>query len=177
MHRYVEVNLNCGCPSAVVATKHEFGARMMLDPARTRECVAGIVKAVGHKVDVTVKCRLGTDVGGADYDTTLNFVRSAQAGGARHFVLHARMAVLGVRMSCAQNRSVPPLVPSVAHRLAKDMPECTFAINGGLANLKDCQAHLAPWLDDGEELPAVHSAMVGRSAWYTPWDVLGQVSA
>ena len=35
----VEVNLNCGCPSNVVATKHEFGARLMLKPDRVRDIV------------------------------------------------------------------------------------------------------------------------------------------
>ena len=38
----VEVNLNCGCPSDVVAARHEFGARLMLKPDRVREIVAAL---------------------------------------------------------------------------------------------------------------------------------------
>ncbi|KAJ1446791.1 dihydrouridine synthase-domain-containing protein [Pelagophyceae sp. CCMP2097] len=171
---YVEVNLNCGCPSAVVATRHEFGARMMLDPERTARCVSALVRRVGHKAPVTVKHRLGTDVGGADYATTLAFVMACRQAGARHFVLHARMAVLGVRMSCASNRSVPPLEPAAAHKLRRDVPDCTFAVNGGLQTLVECRAHVqGDWAGE-EALPPVDSAMVGRSAWYTPWDTLAR---
>ena len=32
----VEINLNCGCPSNVVAARNEFGARLMLDPEKVR---------------------------------------------------------------------------------------------------------------------------------------------
>jgi tRNA-dihydrouridine synthase A len=64
----------------------------------------------------------------------------------------------------------------VAHLLARDFSDCTFAINGGLLSIDQSAAHLdAEWLSpENDKLPRVHSAMVGRSAWYNPWDVLGQ---
>ena len=63
------------------------------------------------------------------------------------------------------------------HRLARDLPECTFAINGGLQTLGECHAHVLreSWSD--ELLPPVHSAMVGRSAWYTPWRTLARADS
>ena len=159
----VEVNLNCGCPSAVVASKNCFGARLMLEPELVRQIVAEMSRRSSN-VPVTVKHRLGTDLGGADYEDTASFVRAAASGGARHFVVHTRMAILGTRLSCDQNRSIPPLVPKVAHDLRKDFPELTFSINGGLKNLESCENHLKQ---------GMHSAMVGRAAWYTPFELLG----
>jgi len=38
----VEINLNCGCPSELVAAKNEFGARLMLDPEKVRRRVEGV---------------------------------------------------------------------------------------------------------------------------------------
>lgn len=161
----VEVNLNCGCPSHVVAGKQCFGARLMADPVRVGTCVAAMQGATS--VPVTVKHRLGTDLSGADYDTTSRFVRTVAEFGVRHFALHARMAILGVRMSTEKNRTVPPLKPEVAHMLARDMPDLTFSLNGGLKTLDDCVTHLTPG-----DLPPVHSTMVGRAAWHAPCDLL-----
>ena len=159
--RCVEVNLNCGCPSPTVAKKNCFGARLMLHPDLVRRLVKEMQRR--SRVPVSVKHRLGTDEGGAEYDVTAKFVKAASEGGARHFIVHTRMAVLS-GLSAEKNRSVPPLHPEVAHRLVTDFPDLTFSINGGLKNLDDCSKHLS----DG-----VHSAMVGRAAWYTPFDVLG----
>lgn len=163
----VEVNLNCGCPSHVVAGKQCFGARLMADPVRVGACVAAMQRV--SSVPVTVKHRLGTDLSGADYDATSRFVKTVAEFGVRHFALHARMAILGVRISTEKNRSVPPLKPEVAHMLARDLPELTFSLNGGLKTLADCVTHLMPGDDD---LPPVHSAMVGRAAWHAPCDLL-----
>ena len=170
----VEINLNCGCPSNVVASRNEFGARLMLDPDRVRGIVAELRRRVPADVPVTVKHRLGTDLSGSDYATTLKFVGACHAAGCRHFVLHAREAVLDKNFSTQQNRTIPPLKPDVAHRLAEDLPDCTFAMNGMLRSLDDCRAHVrGTWTSgDGDALPPVHSAMVGRAVWNGPWDVL-----
>ena len=59
---YDEMNLNCGCPSNRVANKRCFGARLMLDPEKVRECCAAINKRISHSIgSVTCKCRLGAD--------------------------------------------------------------------------------------------------------------------
>lgn len=163
----VELNLNCGCPSNIVAEKHEFGARLMTNPENVRRIV-GELSRVCPEIPITVKHRLGTDLSGSDYATTLAFVRAARSGGCRHFALHARSCVLDGKFSTQQNRTVPPLKPEVARMLARDVPDCTFAINGGLKSLDDCAAFLAA---DGK-LPAVDSAMVGRAAWNEPWNIL-----
>lgn len=163
----VEINLNCGCPSNVVAARNEFGARLMLDPEKVRGIVHELIRRC-PSTPVTVKHRLGTDLSGSDYATTLEFVRASRAAGCRHFVLHAREAVLDKKFSTQQNRTIPPLKPDVAHMLARDLPDCTFAMNGMLRSLEDCAAHLSEW----KGLPPVHSTMVGRAAWYQPWDLL-----
>jgi len=157
----VEINLNCGCPSNVVAARNEFGARLMLDPEKVRGIVHELIRRC-PSTPVTVKHRLGTDLSGSDYATTLAFVRASRAAGCRHFVLHAREAVLDKKFSTQQNRTIPPLKPDVAHMLARDLPDCTFAMNGMLRSLEDCAAHLSGW----NGLPPVHSTMVGRAAWY-----------
>ena len=53
---YDEVNLNCGCPSARVASG-SFGACLMLEPDLVAECVAAMTAVV--RVPVTVKMRIG----------------------------------------------------------------------------------------------------------------------
>lgn len=170
----VEVNLNCGCPSNVVAQKHCFGARLMLKPDLVREIVHQLDRVCGPKgIPVSVKHRLGTDLSGSDYATTKRFVESCRQGGCRHFVLHARSAVLAEGFSTNQNRTIPPLDTSVAHKLVRDLPDCTFALNGQLKTLEDCAVHF----EDYETLPPVHSCMIGRGAWYDPWKILSTADA
>src|SRR6185369_4117225 len=53
---FVEVNLNCGCPSDRVAAG-AFGACLMLRPQLVAECVAAMKQAVS--LPVTVKYRVG----------------------------------------------------------------------------------------------------------------------
>ena len=55
---YVEINLNCGCPSDRVQSG-SFGAVLMETPAVVAECVTAMRAAVD--VPVTVKCRIGVD--------------------------------------------------------------------------------------------------------------------
>lgn len=163
----VEINLNCGCPSHVVAGRHCFGARLMAQPDLVRRIVSEMVRrSAGTRV--TVKHRLGTDLSGADYATTKAFCMAAREGGVSHFVVHTRMAVLGRRISTEQNRSVPPLDHDVAHRLSVDMPDCTFVINGGLKSLDDCARHI----NRPDSLLA--GAMVGRAAWTAPTALLAR---
>ena len=58
---YVEINLNCGCPSDRVHAG-SFGACLMAEPARVADCVAAMRAAVA--VPVTVKMRIGVIEGG-----------------------------------------------------------------------------------------------------------------
>jgi tRNA-dihydrouridine synthase A len=62
------------------------------------------------KVPVTVKCRLGVDDHDS-YEFVKEFVRVVsgdQKGSVKHFIIHARKALLK-GLSPAQNRNVPPL--------------------------------------------------------------------
>ena len=76
-----EINLNCGCPSPLVAGKNCFGARLMLDPERVRRIVDAMIRVAPNTL-ISVKHRLGTDLGGAEYEDTLKFVRAAYAAAA-----------------------------------------------------------------------------------------------
>ena len=156
---YDEINLNCGCPSAkVVAKKDEslcFGARLMLDAHLTGECVRAMAEAVD--VPVSVKCRLGCDTR-ADYDDLSAFVETvSDASGCRHFVVHARAAILS-GLSTAANRSVPPLRPELVRRLKNDFPRMRITLNGGL-DLESAQQALADGLD---------GVMLGRAVQRNP---------
>jgi tRNA-dihydrouridine synthase A len=66
---------------------------------------------------VTVKHRLGVDSHDS-WEELQNFVAvvSAPPASVRHFVVHARKAVLG--LTTAQNRTVPPLRHDWVYRLA-----------------------------------------------------------
>src|ERR1700739_2892808 len=59
---YLEINLNCGCPSDRVHAG-AFGACLMAAPAQVADCVAAMRAAVA--LPVTVKRRIGV-IGRAD---------------------------------------------------------------------------------------------------------------
>src|SRR5688572_26157660 len=126
---YVEVNLNCGCPSDRVRSG-AFGACLMQRPQLVADCVAAMKQAV--TVPVTVKFRIGVvdreAVG--DRATALTrgqqfddrdalaleaFARALLSVRTDALIVHARKAVLG-GLSPHENRTVPPLrYDAVAH--------------------------------------------------------------
>ena len=55
---YNEINLNLGCPSSTVVTKHK-GAGLLEDPAALDRFLAGIFDALRDEVSVSVKTRIG----------------------------------------------------------------------------------------------------------------------
>ena len=55
---YREINLNLGCPSPTVVTKHK-GAGLLEDPAALDRFLAGIFDALRDEVSVSVKTRIG----------------------------------------------------------------------------------------------------------------------
>ena len=171
-HGYVEINLNCGCPSDRVHAG-AFGACLMREPARVADCVGAMRAAVA--VPVTVKMRIGVLEGTgrgavghyaeADYAQLQEFVRSVHAAGCRHFIVHARQAVLG-GLSPKENREIPPLRYEVVRRLKQDFPELWIGVNGGLRVIGECRAALS-WAD---------GIMLGREAYHRP-QVLGELHA
>src|SRR5688572_31416539 len=149
-----EINLNCGCPSDRVQAGR-FGACLMREPALVAESVGAMVAACD--VPVTVKCRLGVD-DDHDFDRFLAFIDCVADAGCRTFVVHARNAWLQ-GLSPKENREVPPLRYELVHRLKREFPHLTIAINGGLAD----NAAI------GEQLQHLDGVMIGREAYHNPY--------
>ncbi|MDB5432924.1 MAG: tRNA-dihydrouridine synthase [Caulobacter sp.] len=156
---YDEINLNVGCPSDRVQSGR-FGACLMREPELVADCMAAMGQAV--KVPVTLKCRIGVD----DQDPAESLFRlvdlCAQAG-VRHFVVHARKALLK-GLSPKENRDVPPLDYPLVWRLKAERPALTICINGGIASLEEAERHLEH----------VDGVMMGRAAYHEA-GLLGQV--
>ncbi len=98
---YVEINLNCGCPSDRVQNGR-FGACLMREPGLVAECVAAMKGAVS--IPVTVKCRLGVD--DQDTEEALDALADAVlAAGCDALIVHARKAWLQ-GLSPKENRDI-----------------------------------------------------------------------
>ena len=173
---YVEVNLNCGCPSERVHAG-AFGACLMAEPERVANCVAAMQAVV--TIPVTVKMRIGIitrepagrdaiaslpvrqrldHYGEQDYAQLLNFTEAVSAAGCRVFVVHARQAVLG-GLSPKENREVPPLRPQIVQRLAAQFPKLEWVLNGGLRGVAQAQ----------DALQWCSGVMLGREAYHRPY--------
>ena len=145
------INLNCGCPSDRVAGGGGFGAAMMAQPELVGACCAAIRDGTGGSLPVSVKCRVGLADSAREaieahesdlYEGLSRFVTVVAAeGGVTHFAVHARQAVLG-GLSPAQNREVPPLRHHLVHSLAREYPQYSFSLNGGLNSHEDIRTHL-----------------------------------
>jgi tRNA-dihydrouridine synthase A len=155
---YLEVNLNCGCPSERVA-RGSFGACLMAEPALVADCVRAMRDAV--TVPVTVKHRIGLDKV-EDYGFLRDFVGAVHEAGCAAFLVHARNAWLK-GLSPKENREVPPLRYAWVHRLRSDFPSATFVLNGGLTSLAQAQAELAH----------VDGVMLGRAVYHDPYLLAG----
>ena len=153
---YVEVNLNCGCPSERVQ-RGAFGACLMAEADLVRDGVAAMRDAVGDALAVTVKHRIGIDRV-ESYDFVRDFVGTVAAGGCSVFIVHARSAWLQ-GLSPKDNREIPPLRYEFVYRLKKDFPAMTIVLNGGVKTDADVSAHLAH----------VDGVMIGREAYQRPW--------
>ena len=155
---YVEVNLNCGCPSDRVQSG-SFGAILMESPALVAQCVAAMRDAV--HVPVTVKCRIGVD----DHDpqeVLPDFLAQVSAAGVDRFSIHARKAWLQ-GLSPKENRDVPPLDHELVLQMKGLFPHLHLSLNGGIASLDDAEGFLERGLD---------GVMIGRAAYHSPADIL-----
>jgi tRNA-dihydrouridine synthase A len=151
---YDEVNLNCGCPSERVQ-RGASGACLMAEPRLVADCV----KAMRDVVDipVTVKHRIGIDKV-ESYEFVRDFVGTIAEAGCDVFIVHARNAWLQ-GLSPKENREVPPLRYELVHRLKREFPQLTIAINGGLAT----NGAIA------EQLQHLDGVMIGREAYHNPY--------
>jgi len=151
---YDEINLNCGCPSDRVQ-KGRFGACLMNEPERVRDCLAAMGEAVS--VPVTIKTRIGVDDN--DSEAFLHrFVEVVAESGVQTFIVHARKAWLS-GLSPKQNREVPPLDHARVRRLGEQFPGLRFVMNGGIDRADQALA----------ELEHVDGVMLGRAAYQNPW--------
>ncbi|MEM7052998.1 MAG: tRNA dihydrouridine(20/20a) synthase DusA [Pseudomonadota bacterium] len=151
---YDEINLNVGCPSDRVQ-KGRFGACLMREPERVRDCLAAMREAVD--VPVTIKTRIGVDEHDSEEFLHL-FVEIVAASGINTVIVHARKAWLS-GLSPKQNREVPPLDYARVLRLKSRFPQLRIILNGGITIKADALAHLNDF--DG--------VMLGRAAYQTPW--------
>lgn len=155
---YREINLNCGCPSDRVKSG-QFGACLMADAVRVRDCVAAMCAAVS--VPVTVKCRIGIEPGMAgrsDIEFLREFIATVAAGGCSIFVVHARRAILN-GLSPKENREIPPLRYEVVAAVRSEFPQLSFVLNGGIRTLAEAKVCLTTF--DG--------VMIGREAYQNPY--------
>jgi tRNA-dihydrouridine synthase A len=158
---YDEVNLNVGCPSDRVQSGR-FGACLMREPELVAESMAAMAAAV--KIPVTVKCRIGVDDQDPE-ESLFRLVDLCADAGVRHFVVHARKALLK-GLSPKENRDVPPLDYPLVWRLKRERPELIIVINGGIGSLDEAAEHLEH----------VDGVMLGRAAYHTP-AILGEADA
>jgi tRNA-dihydrouridine synthase A len=151
---YGEINLNCGCPSERVQ-RGSFGACLMAEPQLVADCIKAMVDVVS--VPVTVKHRIGIDQG-ESYEFVRDFVGAVSEAGCNVFLVHARNAWLK-GLSPKENREVPPLRYAFVHRLKREFPHLTFAVNGGIVTSEQVS----------EQLAHVDGVMIGREAYHNPW--------
>jgi tRNA-dihydrouridine synthase A len=151
---YDEINLNCGCPSERVQ-RGSFGACLMAEPRLVADCVKAMVDAVA--IPVTVKHRIGIDRE-ERYGFVRDFVGTVSEAGCNVFLVHARNAWLK-GLSPKENREIPPLRYELVHRLKREFPHLTIAVNGGFTTPAQVD----------EQLRELDGVMVGRAAYHDPW--------
>ena len=161
---YVEINLNCGCPSDRVQNGR-FGACLMREPVLVAECVAAMKATVS--VPVTVKCRLGVDDQSPE-EALFALAEACVRAGVDALIVHARKAWLK-GLSPKENRDVPPLDYAIVRRLKAHYPALLISINGGIATLDEAKALLVA----DEAGPALDGVMLGRAAYQNPSILLG----
>ncbi|WP_417257442.1 tRNA dihydrouridine(20/20a) synthase DusA [Celeribacter sp.] len=160
---YDEVNLNVGCPSDRVQSG-AFGAVLMKSPDLVAACVTAMQEAAGD-VPVTVKCRIGVDDQDA-HAVLPDFIATMRDAGITRMQIHARKAWLE-GLSPKQNRDVPSLDYDLVHAMKVRFPDMHLSINGGIATMAQVK----------EELAHMDGVMVGRAAYHTPYDILGNADA
>lgn len=152
-----EINLNVGCPSDRVQSGC-FGAVLMKTPALVADCVRGMIAE--SPVEVTVKCRIGVDDQAPEIILP-DFLTQMRDAGVNRVTIHARKAWLS-GLSPKDNREIPPLDYSLVHKMKTQFPDLHLSINGGI---------VPDMIDD--QLKIMDGVMVGRAAYYQPWEVLG----
>lgn len=109
---------------------------------------------------ITVKCRIGVDDDDS-YVQLQTFIQIVSTHSpVRHFIIHARKALLG-GLSPEQNRKIPPLKYNYVYQLVRDFPHLRFTLNGGVLSHEDVHTHI--------HTGGVHGVMVGRAMTARPF--------
>lgn len=151
---FVEINLNCGCPSDRVQSG-AFGACLMKDKDLVAECISSMREAVS--IPVSIKTRIGVDQQDT-WEFFHDFVKTIAETGCDVFIIHARKAWLK-GLSPKENRTKPPLMYDFVYRLKNEFPHLNISLNGGVQSLNAVE----------ECLKKVDGVMVGREAYENPW--------
>ena len=180
-------NLNCGCPSNIVATESIMGAAMMLDPELTAECCAAMMEVYTDSTTpsaslstssspnstptstaadtvsvpfLSVKCRIGVNDSDS-YEELGHFINTIYTrSNVARFQIHARKALLN--LSTLDNRAIPPLRYDYVYRLITDFPHLQFELNGGVESMSDMLYHY-------QQAPGLSGVMVGRACVNDPY--------
>lgn len=155
---YIEINLNCGCPSDRVQ-KGKIGAILMEEPNLVAQCVEAMQNAV--HIPVTVKCRIGIDEQD-NFEFLDTFATEIKNVGCKTLIIHARKAWLS-GLSPKENRTKPPINYDRAYAIKEKHPEMNIIINGDIHTIEEIQDHLKRF--DG--------VMLGREAYQNPC-ILGE---
>lgn len=146
-NEFAFLDINAGCPMPKIRNRGD-GAGLMRDPARLFEIVRQVCGAVGGKMPVTVKTRIGWS---ADTINVMETTAGVEEAGASAIFLHGRVA--SVRHSGPVNW---PLLAEV--KRARGIPVLG---NGGIQTAADVFRMIRETGVDG--------AMIGRAALGNPW--------
>lgn len=163
---YDEINLNVGCPSDRVSG-NEMGASLMAYPEKVAEIVEAMQRET--KKPITVKHRIGIDgtnilpdslskVVFDKYEDLEYFVKVLSEAGIKHFIIHARIAILE-GLSPKDNREIPPLRYNDVYKIKEAFPDLFIEINGGIKTIESIKEHLCH----------VDGVMLGRVAYDNPF--------
>ncbi len=141
------IDLNFGCPVPKVVGKNG-GSSLLKDLPLLASVAGGVVKAVGERIPVTAKIRIGWD---AQHICALEACRLLEEAGIRMITIHGRTrsqqysgtADWGIIDQCARDRSIPVIG------------------NGDIRTPMD--------VIRAEKNTAVSGVMIGRAAMENPW--------
>ncbi len=142
------IDLNFGCPSPRV-TGSCAGSALLKDLPQLEKITSAAVNAVGDKIPVTAKTRLGWDSEHIVIDEVLDILQSS---GARALVIHARTKAQRYRGHADWE---------TIGRIA-DKATIPIIANGSITSAADIQAIRARY-------PKIAGAMIGRAAIGYPW--------
>ena len=97
------------------------------------------------------------------YDAFNAFIETVAGSGCDTFIVHARKAWLK-GLSPKENREVPPLDYDLVVAMKARFPNLHISINGGAESIDKALEFLDIGLD---------GVMIGRAAYHSPWDILG----